>query len=272
MRESADHASSRRRRANWVGLRTLRQLPQVAGDTAGGEPVYEIQSVRLVLDGTAATFVRLVECSRCGRETPGEPVLTPADLDGPLRPVVCTDCVPGEEATAAAWRDELAALRTAADDTRAELHRLAEAQAELLGERPARFDLAEVERLIATRLAETEARLAHQIATQWGDLETAIEGSVNAFVAGFVRANQELAGGQAVLEERVGAVADEVRRATLRMETLLERLAALEETAPPAAVATTPAGGFLDSLDRRLEAAARRLAARAEAGAGRNEP
>ena len=215
-----------------------------------------------------------------------------------------------EEATAAAWRDELPALRAATDDTRAEVHRLSEAGAGLARLREEVAQLARLveaqraevvgfvaalrdtqrattelaaaheglEELLATRVAETEARLAHQIATQWGDLETAVEGSVNAYVAGFVQANEELAGGQAALEERIGVLDDQVRRASLRMERLLERLAALEVTAPPATVtatdpvATTPARNLLDSLDRQLEAAARRLAARSEAGAGPGQP
>ena len=191
-----------------MALRTVRQLPKAVGETAGGEPVYEIRSVKLLLESTATNFVRLTECSRCGRELAGAPVLTAADLDRPLRPMICSDCIrsagvstvweseggepggertaPGtlaaspadptpapaevkpdrfqvmeshlravtdrvnelgrvarahqadskeraerEEATAAALRDELAALRASTEDTRAELHRLAEAQAEL---------------------------------------------------------------------------------------------------------------------------------------------
>lgn len=448
MPDSLNQASSGQRRANWVALRTLRQLPKAVGETAGGEPVYEVRAVRLLLDGKAGNFVRLAECSRCGRQLPGAPVLTGADLDRPLRPMTCSDCirsaggstvgepeagelagerpapaapaVPGpepnhterpaaaaagaakperlevleghlravtdrvnelgrvarahqaeikeraqrDEATAGAWRDELAALRAAADETRAELSRLAEAQAQAgaergaeapaaeggaalaqlheevaqlarlveaqrgevvgfvadvgdtqaataslaaaqdaLAEAVARFDLSKVEELIATRLAdvegrppsevdlskveglitartaEVEGRLTHHIASQWGDLETAIEGSVTAYVAGFVRANEELAGGQAVLEERVDVLADQMRHASVRMEAVLERLAALDVTAPlvpgpPAQLGATevPTGNFLDSLDRQLEAAARRLAARAQAGAGPGEP
>ena len=468
-----------------MALRTLRQLPKPVGETAGGEPVYEVRSVRLLLDATTAHFVRMAECSRCGRDMAGAPVLTPADLDRPLRPMICTDCIrragvstvwesengepaeerpapaalapsppepapappaepaegkrperldamehhlravtdrvnelgrvarahqaelkersQREEATAAALREELAALRASTDDTRtelqglagaraelrglagaqaelrdlagvqAELQRLAAAQAELerrLAERPpageagagarlheevaqlarlveaqreevvgfvaavgenqvmtgtlaeaqealaqtlagidlskideliatrvaeaearlaeaaspapAEVDLTKVEELIATRLAEAEGRLAQRLARQWRDLETAIESVVDASMAGVVRANEALTGGQAGLEEQINALTGQVREASARMETVLGRLDALEAaylpTPAPLAAATTdpsasdaPPRGFLDSLDRQLEAAARRLAARSQTAAGRGE-
>ena len=419
MPESPNQASSGQRRANWVGLRTLRQLPKPAGETAGGEPVYEVRSVRLLLDATAANFVRLTECSRCGRELAGAPVLTAADLDRPLRPMICTDCIRSagvstvwepeggeqvgerlaapapvelpasppdrnpapapvkperldvleghlravtdrvnelgrvarahhadmkeraqrEEATASDLRDGLASLRASADDTRAELARLAESQAELerrwaesppagqveagvgqlrdevaqlarlveaqrgeviefvaavgetqtatrqltlaqealaeaVAQPPTELDLSKVEELITTRVAEAEGRLAHLVAGRWGDLETAIEGSVNAHMARLVRANEELAHGQGALEERIEALAAQLAQACRRMEALVDRLDAVNDAAPGArgtASGESPAGSFLDGLDRQLEAAARRLEARSQAGAGRGE-
>lgn len=81
------------RRAGWVGLRTLRQRPKLIQQTADGEPVFEIRSVRLVLRGNATHFTRLVECSKCGRDVHGAPVLGPADLDQPAHAVICKDCV-----------------------------------------------------------------------------------------------------------------------------------------------------------------------------------
>jgi hypothetical protein len=437
-----------------VALRTLRQLPKTVGQTPGGEPIYEVRSVQLLLDGTAGNFVRLAECSRCGKELAGAPVLTAADLDRPLRPMICSDCIRSagvstvwdseggeppaerrepaalaanqpapasaaaeakperlhvmeghlravtdrvnelgrvarahqadvkerakqEEASAAALRGELAALRAATDESRAELQhlagvpaelqRLAGAQAELtrrweerppgaetgaafvqlrdevaqlarlveaqrgqvmgfvaaigetqmatgelaaaeealaerlagfepskveemiaarlaeaegrlaeeLAQSPGEVDLSKVEELIATRVADAEGRLAQQTTRQRGDLEAAIEGAVTAHMAALVRANEKLASGQAVLEERIDVLADQVTVAYSRMELVLDRLAALEASAfqapaPPAGEA--PAGSFLESLDKQLEAAARRLAARSQAGAGRSEP
>ncbi|MDQ3896415.1 MAG: hypothetical protein M3326_04025, partial [Actinomycetota bacterium] len=92
MAESSDQ-STVQRRATWVGLRTVRQRPKLVGETDSGEPVFEIRSVRLVLRNDASHFNRLAQCSKCGREVPGAPVLTTADLDRPAHPVICKDCV-----------------------------------------------------------------------------------------------------------------------------------------------------------------------------------
>ena len=388
-----------------MALRTVRQLPKSVGETAGGEPVYEIRSVKLLLDGTAPNFLRLTECSRCGRELAGAPVLTGADLDRPLRPMICTDCIRGaglstvwepeggepvgerpapapaepvashpepshpdpmpaavqanqerldvmeghlravtdrvnelgrvvrahqadlkeragrEDAIASALRGELAAIRASMEDARAQAtatdagarqlqeevaqlarlvqgqrgevaefvvavgetqsatRRLAAAQealAEAIARPPAEMDLTKVEELITTTLAEAEGRLTSLIASQWGDLETAIESSVTALMAGVMRANEELARNQAVLEERVAALAVQVAETSRRVEGLADRLDAFVAAPPPEPVpAPEPeelsGGGFLDSLDRQLEAAARRLAARTQAGAGQDE-
>ncbi len=92
MADSLDQGSADRH-ATWVGLRTVRQRPRVVDHMDGGQPVYEIRSVRLVLAPGAAHFSRLVECAKCGREVPGPPVLEPGDLDRPSNPVICKDCV-----------------------------------------------------------------------------------------------------------------------------------------------------------------------------------
>lgn len=81
------------RRANWVALRTLRQLPRPAGVTATGDPVFEVRSARLVLRGESNHFNRLVQCSKCKAEVVGPSVLGPDDLDRPPPPVICQLCV-----------------------------------------------------------------------------------------------------------------------------------------------------------------------------------
>lgn len=486
MPETPNQVSSGQRRANWVALRAFHQLPKAVGETADGEAIYEVRSVPLLLDGPAGNFVRLTECSRCGNQLAGAPVLTAADLDRPLRPMICTDCIRSagvstvwepegaaaaarpapttlaaahpepateapveaqqpdrlrvmeghlravtdrvnelgrvarahqadlkertrrEEAAAAALAGELAALRASSEEIRGELGRLAEAQAsvdrlaeapagvegspeegeagaglaqlrhevaqlarlveaqrgevigfiaavgetqlattrlaaaqearagtlagfdpskleELIATRlaeaegrlaeaaagaragvdlttvdglvatrlaeaegrlaeaaagaPAGVDLTTVEKLIATSVADAEGRLADRITGHWRDLETTIDGTVTASTAGVVRAIEELAGGQAALEERVDTLSDRLNEASRRVEALLDRLAAVEWATHPvpaqpaeAAAKDGPAGSFLDSLDRQLDAAARRLAARSQAGAGRGEP
>ena len=92
MAESSDQTALQRR-ATWVGLRTLRQRPKMVGETRNGDPVFEVRSVRLVLREDAGHFSRLAECSKCGREVPGAPVMSPADLDRPPHSVICKDCV-----------------------------------------------------------------------------------------------------------------------------------------------------------------------------------
>ncbi len=444
MAQSPNEASSRQRRANWVGLRTLRQRPKAVGETASGEPVYEVRSVRLMLDASGAHFVRVASCSRCGQELAGNPVLTPLDLDRPARPVICTDCIrragvstvwdaegvepaslrpaaaedepaplrpaaaeddpapapppadwvvddkqvarvdamerhlravtdrinelgrvaraqqaeakaqaEQEEAAAAALREEVRSLRAALDDARgrlsereeaataalrqelasvraaldearaqqserdaatpareepgagvqadvarllqqveaqsAELVRVAAAVADSrtvveastgatrelarshdaldrrLTEAVARFgaspvDPAAVDAAVVSRVAEAEGRLSHQVAAQWGDLETAIESSVGASVAGVARAN----------EDKVEALARQLVQVSSRLDTLVERLGSMQK--PPAAERTAPepAGDFMEALDRQLDAAARRLAARSAGGSDRS--
>src|SRR4051812_717529 len=81
------------RRAVWVGLRTLRQRPRHVGQTAGGDPVFEVRSVLLVLRPEAAQFNRLLQCAKCGTEVIGRRVYTPADLDQPVSSVICKECV-----------------------------------------------------------------------------------------------------------------------------------------------------------------------------------
>ena len=93
MSEPSSPAPRRQNRVNWIGLRTLRQLPKVVGETSTGEPIVEVRSVRLVLREGAAHFSRMATCSKCGREVPGAPVLSPGDLDHPPHPVICRDCV-----------------------------------------------------------------------------------------------------------------------------------------------------------------------------------
>lgn len=91
MAESSNQASQRR--ANWIGLRTLRQHPKYVGETTFGDAIYEVRSVRLTLRPDGSHFHVLTQCARCGRDVAGTQVFTPADLDHPSNPVICTDCV-----------------------------------------------------------------------------------------------------------------------------------------------------------------------------------
>jgi hypothetical protein len=92
MTDLSASALRRHTRANWLALRTLRQVPRMIGRTHAGAPIFEIRSVRLVLHDEALYFTRLVRCSRCGEEVNGTSVLTPADLDHGASAVMCNDC------------------------------------------------------------------------------------------------------------------------------------------------------------------------------------
>ena len=423
-----------------MGLRTLRQRPKLVGATTDGEPVYEIRSVRVVLQGLSPHFNRLTPCARCGKDIPGAPVLTVADLERTLRPMICSDCVRGTgvssvwdtatarppaepekadeeeeapaaepaevpaavpaEAPAAAARDdgrlesferhlrtvtervnalgqtlwaqraeaderrseeeaarsaiarigeevaavagvgdrvdgqraELAAVLSAVAELRSELQRLSDGNRALVrshqdlerrvaeppppvappppGVRPEEVaalvaaheqlerrvaaaesrsvDASQVDGLLSSRLGEVERRLTDQVASQWGDLETAIEGSVRVYTAGFVRAQEEVAGVQEGILQRLEALATQLAQVTSRMDSMAswvastnERLEALEERAERVLLATwprpdapgwpapgesseLPTGSLLDTLERQLQDAASRLAARSE--------
>lgn len=101
MPDSSGAGPKRHNRANWVALRTLRQLPKIVGETGTGEPIFEVRSVRLLLHGDANHFSRMAACAKCGREVPGAPVLTAADLEHSPNPVICRTCV--KNATAPAF-------------------------------------------------------------------------------------------------------------------------------------------------------------------------
>ena len=55
-------------RAQWVAMRTIgRRIEAVSGQTAGGYPIYSVDTVSLVLPKGARHFRRLVPCAKCGQ-------------------------------------------------------------------------------------------------------------------------------------------------------------------------------------------------------------
>jgi chromosome segregation ATPase len=178
--------------------------------------------------------------------------------------------------------EELAAVVASLDELR---RRVAEVETR---PSPAGVDAADVERLVTTRLAESEGRLSDRIAGQRGDLESAVEASVAIYGAGLARANEALAGGQADVVQRLDGLAVQLAQVASRLDAMAswaassnERLDTLEQrteralltAAPRLAAAPTdaspgpagaPAESLLDVLERQLEAAANRLAARSE--------
>jgi hypothetical protein len=71
----------------------VHHTPHRVGETAAGDPIFEIRSVRLVLVGESTHFNRLAACSKCGADLVGPTVLTSADLDEPGSLLYCENCV-----------------------------------------------------------------------------------------------------------------------------------------------------------------------------------
>jgi hypothetical protein len=103
MTEATDRGSDPRR-ATWVALRTLHERPRLVGRTTGGEPIYDVRAVRLVLNPGGSAFRRLIQCSRCGKDMSGPAVSTPADLDRPAASQICRDCITAAESPWEPWQ------------------------------------------------------------------------------------------------------------------------------------------------------------------------
>lgn len=105
MPDGSNQVSGRQRRANWVGLRTLHQIPKAVGETDAGDTVYEVRSVRVMLDPSGGHFVRLVTCTGCARELAGAAVTSPLDLEKSVRPLICAVCIAQAGAPTASGSD-----------------------------------------------------------------------------------------------------------------------------------------------------------------------
>ena len=249
MPEDAERAPADRRAA-WVGMRTLRQRPTVVGQTAAGEAIYEVRSVRLVLAPGSAHFNRLVQCAKCGWAMAGPPLLTPADLDRPVNPLFCASCARHAEAVPAsppplppgpanvaeggrlaAVEAQLAAVverldALAAVDTRPLAAALSEAQADIR-------KLAALQEDCTRVVVHLSERLDHPPAT---DIDATLEHRLEearAATAGIIAAERQQL--QAALTEGLDAVRAEI---------------ASRELDQPAALA-----GLLEAQRREVEAA-----------------
>ena len=152
-------------RANWVALRTLRQVPKVVGKTERGDPIFEVRNVRMLLPSPATHFSRLVTCMNCAREVAGLPVLSAADLNHAPGPFLCADCV--------------AALRALSGDGVPAAGRVDVSRSE----RPAKEELVhrldDLDRRFAAAAAEENAR-AEALETRLRELEAGVEEAVTA--------------------------------------------------------------------------------------------
>ena len=177
--------------------------------------------------------------------------------------------------------EELAALVASQDELRRRVAEMEDRPS------PAGVEASDVERVVATRLAESEGRLSDQIGGQRRDLERAVEESVTVYGAGLARAQEDLAAGQADVVQRLDGLAAQLAQAASRLEAVAswaassnERLDTLERRmeralltgaprlpAAPVDASSEPAAAaesLLDVLERQLQAAANRLAVRSE--------
>lgn len=253
MPESGDQ-TAQLRRANWVGLRTLRHRPRVVDHTKSGEPVFEVRSVRLILRADAGHFTRLGKCSRCGGEAAGAQVLSVADLDQPAHSVICKDCVRAA-VVSTSWQPERRGGEPDAPPS---------PELEEEGDEGSAADEG-----YEARVAVVEEQLQAAM-TRLSQLEDA--------------QRSELASLEQRLQDNMAAITHlvELERRALeeRLDVLLERLVAAEARAegPAPAVSAqtwTPgigAGGLLEALDRQLLEAEGRLEAISGQGRSRGGP
>ncbi len=90
---SSQSQRATRKRAVRVGLRTLQRKPRIVGENPEGEPIAELDSIRLVLPHRSRYFHRLVTCSRCSGETVGEAVLSPDHVKREHESrAICSNC------------------------------------------------------------------------------------------------------------------------------------------------------------------------------------
>ncbi|MDQ4088935.1 MAG: hypothetical protein M3163_01290 [Actinomycetota bacterium] len=259
MSDLPPEVSRRNNRANWVGLRTLRQVPRIVGQTTTGDDIFEVRSVRLVLPADGTHFNRIVDCAACGREVPGPPVLTAADLDQGAHGVICGDCAkpaepptfpPKERRPVSAQRRALGDVsRDAADNGHGPVRASDDGRLAALEQR-----MAELTEAVGALSGSTEDRLAEGLA---GVLVREDELS---------RVQDEMGGRLVGLAERLAEDAESERG---RLGALESRLGRLEVTAdlmappqpPEAEVAANgaPGSGRLQALEHRLHDAVRRV-------------
>ena len=209
----------RQNRANWVALRTLRQMPQVVGKTEQGDPIFELRNVRMVLPGNATHFSRLVTCTNCGRQVPGLPVLSRADLDHAPGPFVCTDCVAAVRSARGDGAPSPAQVPSVNEELVRRLEDLEQRLAAGAGEDDARREALE------TRLREVEARVETAVTakdTESATLRLDIEERIQALDDKRESQRREV---QARLREGMA----DVRAAAAVPADIVDRLQALEK-------------------------------------------
>lgn len=238
--------------------------------------MYEIRSVRAVLPAGAAHFHRLVRCTKCDREVPGPPLVTPADLDQPAHPVFCDRCARSPAAAREVPRKKEAPRAPVAqprsppvvgdkpsEDVSVDRRRLAAVEArlaEVLSRLPSPVDEDDLLRRLSNQVAgamrEQNAELGRISASV-----SEVRAEVGALAEGLDRQRAEIA----ALEERIG---DESAAVTALLEAGASRLHALEQKIHASVqrlihpVEGRPPGALLESLEQQLREAEERLTQR----------
>lgn len=245
------------RRASRVALRTLRQRPKVVGETAGGDTVYEVRGVRLILKPDTNHFTRLVECSKCGAEVPGASMLVAADLDQAPAPVVCRQCVHQVGLFPRAAVGETGRLRPAPRN-----------RAGPSAGGPPAAAVPAVEPVAAERVAAVEGRL-DAVTEEVATLASGLAG-LRAELASVGEWSRDVTRSQRDLDARLLQLAARVDGSTAEGARLRDDVAAVVAAVEGLRAATAvrprpeapPAPALVEEFERQLEEAESRLARR----------
>lgn len=287
-------ASLRHKRVHWVALRTLRQVPRIVGETEAGDPIVEIRSVRLVLQGNAAHFRRLQVCSKCGKDAAGATVLDPVDLDRSPESLICQDCLrtgAGEQALDIRVERPLSELGVEAERFEALERRVEELQGSVDANEvqtsgatasvPSNTDLVRIEEqtnqrldrlaegigrldALERRIEEAESRVSGHAEAQQTALRAEFETRLDE-----LRAAQELGTGQmgASVEQATSGYDDLSRAMTDQrgqLEELAERLQKLQKAMNAQTSQVQATATALTETRQELERQSERVAQRGE--------
>ncbi|MCA1656377.1 MAG: hypothetical protein LC713_01455, partial [Actinobacteria bacterium] len=257
MPDPPNPAAHRHKRANWVALRTLRQVPKVVGETPAGDPIFEIRSVRLVLRGDASHFNRIAACSKCGREVPGAAVLSPADLDHVPNAVICKDCVKKATAPFDATRNRPSAVAPvrASDPVTVRVNGSASSPVESPGVRDDRLEALELQVKQLTELLGTQGAGAGSRTPHDEDRDRRLDGLVERLDRLTVAGNDRTE----AIDARIDGFLERLTQQSEAQRAALS--SALDTQADRTATRHQELAQAQDDMGRRLDAVTERIAA-----------
>lgn len=258
MPEPSEGAPLRQKHANRIARRTLRERSKLVGTTADGEPVYEVRSVRLVLRDESPAFNRIHTCERCGQDQVGAAVLSRADLDAPVRPMICAGCIHRAGVSGAREPEPTSAPPEHAVPVPAPAAPHVEPARLESMERRLRSVAAQVEELsrLGAQLRRSVAGLGHLVEAHRVDL--------TAVVRETARVRTEVPD---AVDRKLGELAAQVAELSSRMDALVSRT---EEPASPPAPPRRDDNDvdLVDTLELQLQQATERLSTLWESASG----